>query len=306
MPSLKYYLLPWIVWWFLGSSTKSAEAFRKSIQDDRKNPDTSPPKDLRKKFSIDQREYNGSTVYEVSPKSEHPTKAHILYLPGGGLVFKALEVHWTIVSKLAERLQATVTMPMYPLAPEHKITEVYDVLRPLHKELARAALGENVPYWIMGDSAGGLLALSLTQQAIANGEPTASKMILITPAIDMSFENPESRRVAVENDPWMDIAGLLEIAKLSAPDLDPKDPLISPVYGSAEKLPETLLFVATRDLWSPDAILFAQKAKEAGRRIEVVRGEGMLHAWPLLPFYEGGLEVDRIVQWLGQTERSDL
>jgi acetyl esterase/lipase len=65
-------------------------------------------------------------------------------------------------------------------------------------------------------------------------------------------------------------------------------------------LPKTLLLTGSRDLLSPDSLIFAAKARAAGVDIEVLYEKGMFHVWPLIDMPEARRARDRIVEFLKQ------
>lgn len=294
MTSFKAYLITWIVWWTYKGSFQSAEGLHARIKRERPLKHN-PPEHLRKRFIIEEREQRGFAIFDVSPKSETPSKARVLYLHGGAFLFGPTPIHWEFVALLAERLQAVVSVARYPLGPDYKLLDMYDVLQPLHDEMAAAQV--DTPFFLMGDSAGGTLSLALSQLALKAKKPVAKRVVLITPCMDCTLSNPDVQKV-LPNDPWMDVPGILEIPRIICPELDPRDPRASPIYGDLDGLPPMLVFAAGRDLLSPDAKRFVELAKAKGREVELVEGEGMVHVWPILPLPEASQAVDKMIKWL--------
>lgn len=295
MPSLKAYILSWVVYYKFKANWSSAEGVRNRIKKDRKEADYHPPQYLYKKFDIKETELSGNAVYHLTPKSEKPIEARIMYLHGGGFVFEITPHHWSLVETLAERLNATIVVPIYPLGPETTLLNMYDVVQPLYNEMA--ASKESAPFWVMGDSAGGTMTFVLTQQALKAGLPAASLMVPITPCMDSTLTNPETHVVA-QRDPWLGVEGIREITRLICPDVDASDARVSPIYGDFSKLPPMLILGASEDLLMPDAKKAFELAKKEGREVEYVHGEKMVHVWPLLPIWEAKVAVDGIVEWL--------
>lgn len=300
MLSLIAYIIPWFVWFRYKGSFQSPAALHARIARERKTLTHHPPPSLHKRVAIEQRTAHGYPVYEVSPKAETPHKARVLYLHGGAFVFEILDIHWNVAADLAEGLNAVVTVPVYPLGPEHHLTEMYDFLHPVHGEIAAQAGRENVPFLMVGDSCGGSMALVLTQRALREKKPIAERMVLTTPVVDSSCEN-EDMRAAAPKDPFHDMPGFEEILKTVCKGMDPKDPIVSPIYGDLSGLPPMLVFIAENDLLRYDARKFVNMASEKGREVEVVEGEGLIHVWPVMPFYEGGVARKRMVEWLSNS-----
>ncbi|KND90944.1 Esterase [Tolypocladium ophioglossoides CBS 100239] len=297
MASFKAYIFSWIIWWTRKGIFQSPEALNKQIKIRRMTQDHRPPEPLRTRLIIEQREVGGFPVYEVSPKSETPNKARILYLHGGAFVFEISPLHWELVATLAERLQAAVTLPIYPLGPEYKLKDMYDMLQPLHDEMASSS--DDSPFFVMGDSAGGTMTLVLTQQALKANTPIAKRLVAITPSSDATLTNPELYEAA-KIDPWLDVPGCDEAMKLVCGDWERDDSRVSPVYGDLDQLPPMMVFAGELDLLTPDTRLFVGKVREKKREVVLIEGKRMMHVWPLLPIPEGAVAVDQIVQWLEQ------
>src|SRR5262249_51608169 len=92
--------------------------------------------------------------------------------------------------------------------------------------------------------------------------------------------------------------GGLEAIRLYSAGFDRSDWHISPLYGDLSVLPPTLLLTGSRDLLSPDNLIFADKARAAGVDINVVYEEGMFHVWPLIDMPEARRARDSIVAFL--------
>ncbi|KAH7275096.1 hypothetical protein MRS44_006673 [Fusarium solani] len=299
MPSLKARLINYYIWWQFKPTWSSAEGINNRIAKDRLNPSFQPPKKLYNDFSIDEAERSGYVVYTLSHKSDTPKAARILYLHGGGFVFDITPQHWELVAQLARRLNAVVTVPIYPLGPETRLMKMYELVQPLHDELAGA--DDPTPFWMVGDSAGGTMTLVLTQRARLAGNPTAKLLVPITPCTDSTLLNPDMHAASVK-DPWLGVEGIAEITQLICPEMDTKHPCVSPIYGDLA-LPPMLVFAADLDLLTPDTKLMVNKAREQGTEVELVVGEGMVHVWPLLPIWEAQQAVDKMIEWLGQERK---
>ncbi len=106
-----------------------------------------------KRFDIREHASRGFPVVTLEPKGgAQPGAPHLLYLHGGGYVMDIAAVHWDAVADLCERLGASATVPLYPLAPEHKADETLEAMRSLYLELAERYGADHVT--VMGDSAG--------------------------------------------------------------------------------------------------------------------------------------------------------
>lgn len=303
MISGKAYLFSWFAWLFLRRSYVSKDAFWKKIEATRRNPtDFRPQQSLRTRFDIQERQVGGHAVFDIAPKSKEPSEARILYMHGGGFVFEISPSAWNIAATLAERLRATVTVPIYPLGPEHTMQAIQDMLQLVYDDLAKqsapsASSPLSQPFWAAGDSAGGHSALVLTQEALKAGKPIASRLVLISPPVDVSFVNPEVYEAA-KRDPWFAMPAMLELQTIFKNGRELNEPTLSPIYGDVNQLPPILVFAGENDLLTPDVKLFVKKVQAAGRDITLMVGKDMVHVWPLLGFRESRDAVNQMVDWL--------
>ncbi|KAG5933820.1 hypothetical protein E4U53_000859 [Claviceps sorghi] len=297
MASWRAHFLSWALWLWTKGSFTTAQGLRKRIAKARETPaDHRPPPTFLPRFIVEERQVDGCPVYDISPKSETPNEARILYLHGGSFMFEIRPPHWNLIGLLVERLQAAVTVPIYPLGPEKKLKDQYAMLQPIYDEMA--ASRQDAPLFAVGDSAGGCMALVLTQEAIRKGKSTAAGLVAITPVVDATLTNPEAREVS-RRDPWLDIVGCKESAELVRGDWPVDDPRTSPLFGEVDALPPMLILTAENDVLAPDARRFVDKARAAGREVVHVEGPGMMHVWPLvLPNHDGKKAIDEMVDWI--------
>jgi acetyl esterase/lipase len=294
MPSLKSHIVALIVRNWHRSAFTSAEGLHRWIRWARQRENHRPPNNLAGRFDIAARTVAGFPVYEVKPRRiEGPLR--LLYLHGGAFVFQISSYHWSLIAELAERVGATVTVPIYPIAPEHGLHEMFGMVMEVYREqLAEAAASDII---MVGDSAGGNMAVVLTMMAAQSGLPPPSRHVLISPGLDMSLANPQVFEAA-KVDPWLAIPGGLEAVRLYAAGFDRSDWRVSPLYGDLSVLPKTLLLTGTRDILHPDSLVFAERARAAGVEVELFVEPGMLHVWPLIAIPEARRARDRIVAFL--------
>lgn len=294
MPSLKSHLVAFVLRHSRKRAFSSAAELHAWIARARRRQDHRPPARLARRLDIAETTVGGFPFYEVKPVTGAGDR-HVLYLHGGAYCFEMTRFHWSLVAEMAERLGARVSVPIYPLAPEHDVHAIIANGMAAYRHAVEAAGSGRLV--LMGDSAGGNMAVVLTMTAAIEGLPLPSRLALISPGLDMTLQNPEVYEVE-RRDPWLGIAGGLEAIRLYAAGLERTDWRISPINGDLAVLPKTLILAGTRDILTPDTVRFADRAAEAGAEVELVVEPGMFHAWPLIGIPEARRARDRIVAFV--------
>lgn len=295
MPSLKSHVVSFVLRHSRKKAFSSPENLRRWIASARKTEDHRPPAWLGRRLDISIGEVDGFPVYEIAPNGGE--RRRILYLHGGAYVFQITSYHWGLIAEMAERLGFGITVPIYPIAPEHDFHAMFGMVGEVYRNMLDETDARDIVF--MGDSAGGNMAVVLTMMAAEEGLPLPFRHVLISPGLDMSLANPEVFE-AERHDPWLGISGGLEAIRLYSAGIDRSDWHISPLYGDLSVLPKTLLLTGSRDLLTPDNLIFATKARAAGVDVEVVHEEGMFHVWPLIDMPEARRAREHIVAFLGE------
>ncbi|RWO64339.1 MAG: alpha/beta hydrolase [Mesorhizobium sp.] len=296
MPSLKSHVVSFVLRHSRKQAFASPENLQRWIAAARKTENHRPPASLHQRLDIEMHTVDGFPVYEIAPRTGEQKR--ILYLHGGAYVFEITPYHWHLVAEMADRLGYGITVPIYPIAPEHDFHAMFGMVGDVYRQMLAETEAEDIVF--MGDSAGGNMAVVLTMMVAEEGLPLPSRHVLISPGLDVSLTNPAVFE-AERNDPWLGIAGGREAIRLYSAGIDPSDWHISPVYGDLSVLPRTLLLTGSRDLLTPDNLIFAEKARAAGVEIDLVYEEGMFHVWPLIDMPEARRARERIVAFLGES-----
>lgn len=218
------------------------------------------------------RDFNGLEVFTFGDENADNT---IVYIHGGAYVNEINYQHLLYCWKLSRKLDAFVILPVYPLAPLHKVTETFELILELYKTLTSK---NNLA--LMGDSAGGGFVLSFCQHLKSIDLPQPDKIITFSPWVDISMANhPYDNK----NDPILGEIGLREIGQSWAGDLDTKDYHVSPLYGDNDGLPRTLIFAGTNEIFYKDIEKYVDNLKKDGVDVKFLTGEGLFHIYPLFP-----------------------
>lgn len=231
----------------------------------------------------------GFELNEISPKTDYDKV--IIYLHGGGFVNPIATQHWQLIEKLAVEANAKVLVPRYGLAPHHDVADALEFV----SMVMGYAKGFGKEIILMGDSAGGGLAVSSIQQLGLHNQ--ISKLVLISPWLDSDFTHPGLAEV-LKHDPWLIPESLRRIAAVWSGDDNHQDERVSPVRGELSGFPKTLLFMGGWDILLFDARWFYEKAFAADVDIDYRELDQALHVYPLLPTPEGTLAREEILDFL--------
>lgn len=101
-----------------------------------------------------------------------------LYCHGGGFQIGGIASHASLIARLAEAGQARILAVEYRLAPEHRYPAAIDDAFAAYQWLLANG---GAPAAIIGDSAGGALALQTAQRARDAGLPLPRSLVLLSP-----------------------------------------------------------------------------------------------------------------------------
>ncbi|MEY2372523.1 alpha/beta hydrolase fold domain-containing protein [Lysinibacillus capsici] len=222
----------------------------------------------------------------------------ILYIHGGAWTNQPLNLHWLFMDKMAQALNAKVIAPIYPKVPHFNYQDTYPKMLSFYKEIL-ASIESSNQLTIIGDSAGGNIALGLIQQLKRDNLPQPQDIILLSACVDMSLENPLIQEYE-ENDPMLASEGMEVITKIWAADKALKDPLISPIYGDFQGISKITHFIGTHESLYPDAIQFDEKLTDQGVAITTFVYPKMNHVFVVMPIPEAVDAQQKIINILSK------
>lgn len=163
----------------------------------------------------------------------------------------------------------------YRLAPEHPYPAALDDALAAYRALLPSQIV------VVGDSAGGGLALALVQRVRAEGLPMPVGVLANFPWADLT-QSAASYVATTGRDIMTKEAGDWA-ADLYAAGQDVRTPGISPLFGSFADFPPTLVTVGTGDALLDDARGVAAALRTAGAPVTVNEVAGGIHGFTTLP-----------------------
>jgi epsilon-lactone hydrolase len=229
--------------------------------------------------------------------------ACILHFHGGGYVIGSAPLYRDFTWRIGAAARASVLYFDYRLAPEHPFPAALDDAVTVYRWLAARIDPRRIA--VVGDSAGGGLALGTLYRLRDEGLPLPAAAVAISPWTDLALTGPSLHSNAAA-DPMMDVTRLPAFADLYLAGADARHPYASPLHGDASGLPPTLIQVGSDEILRDDALRMAARLQEAGCNAEIEVWPRMPHAWHLYArFLPEGREaigrIGRFVQsWLSQ------
>jgi acetyl esterase/lipase len=208
------------------------------------------------------------------------TKTLLLYLHGGGYFACSAVSHRPVTVGFALH-GFRVLAPDYRLAPENPFPAAVDDAVAAYRGLLNEGHSPG-SIVVAGDSAGGGLTLSLLLALRETGTPLPAGAALFSPWTDLAATGDSVRtnadRCAMFNGP--DIG---PSARYYLGTTDPRNPLASPLYADLKGLPPLLIHVGEDEVLRDDSTRLAERAREAGVRVELKVWPVVPHAWQLAP-----------------------
>ena len=214
--------------------------------------------------------------------AEDDTKPVVLYIHGGAYVNNFSLPHWRAMAEWAETTGCGMVIPNYPLLFRYTAKDAHPLMLQLYRQLQERFSAKRI--LVMGDSAGGGFSLALAQEIQQTDSlDLPSRLILISPWVDVLGGDDALQ----EYDTFLNNEVLRHVGADWAGELDPRDPIVSPLYGDMQALPPTDLFTGTWEVFYTDIVKTCDKMKAAGVDVSLHVKEKMGHVYPLWPCPEG-------------------
>jgi acetyl esterase/lipase len=214
-----------------------------------------------------------------TPKTGNGPFPIIVYYHGGGFVIANLDVYDASAKGLAEQVGAVVVSVAYRMGPEHKFPIAHNDSFAAYQWVVKntaSIKGDAKKIAVVGESAGGNLAVNMAIMARDKGIPLPIHILAIYPIANSDI-NSESYKKNANAKPlskammaWFNKNYLNTMAEA-------KDPRITLVNANLKGLPPTTIITAEIDPLQSDGMLLAEKLKAADVKVESKNYDGVTH-----------------------------
>lgn len=232
-------------------------------------------------------------IYTPSEEKNYPL---LIFFHGGDLLQGNLETH-DVSCRLISTLSGYKVIAVDYQNTSAQFSDSYIVTKWI-VEHAEEYKGKSIDIAIGGASIGANLAAAIVLKSIKTGDFKLSKQILYYPITDINnqIKGSEYQSRELYNAKYgLDISNA---ENLSLYNENEETDYISPIKTSKKyltKMPKTLVFTAEYDPLCDEGELYAQRLKEAGVEVRLVRFDGNIHgfmqSFPGSPDYMRGYDI---------------
>jgi monoterpene epsilon-lactone hydrolase len=251
-----------------------------------------PIEQLRQRAALVDRRFSGKTspppgvgvrVSEtlnaqwVGPAGQRRDGA-LLYLHGGAFCVHLPATYHALCNDLAARTGLPVLLPDYRLAPEHPAPCALDDCELAYRHLLRETRAERIV--LMGDSAGGNLALALLQRCRVVGLPMPAGAVLMSPVTEFVGDG-WSMHFNARRDLMFTPEALELVVGHYLPRMPAGDPQVSPLLGDWHGLPPLRFHVSSSEMLLDHSLRAVERARMAGVDAQAKVWLDLPHAFPI-------------------------
>jgi acetyl esterase/lipase len=220
---------------------------------------------------------DGVPALHLKTPTTKPGKV-IFYLHGGAYILGRPASYRNFAAQIGHAAGAEAYVPDYRLAPEHRYPAALDDALKAYRWLLKGRSAEDIV--LVGDSAGGGLALATAVAIRDGGLPLPRRIALISPWVDLTLSG-DSIRTHAARDPMLRRSWIAMGADAYRGSEPASQPGCSPLFAKLSGLPPILIQVGTEEILLSDSERLVQRAESAGVEVKLSRYQGLWHDFQL-------------------------
>ncbi|MEE1008663.1 MAG: alpha/beta hydrolase [Agathobacter sp.] len=215
-------------------------------------------------------------------KEKPSKKGVILQLHGGGYMGAIRNAYYVFAGLYNEVSKGySVATPDYRVAPENPFPAALEDAVATYMWLVEKKGFKENEIVIVGDSAGGGLAMALAMYIRDNNLPRPKGIVAMSPWTDLTASG-ESYTTNFHNDVLFgNTKESLIYENYYAKDEEKTNPYVSPLFGSFKDFPPMLIQAGSNEMLLSDSIEVAKKAKNEKVKVRLSIYEGMFHVFQM-------------------------
>ena len=248
------------------------------------------PNDL----SVENAELGGVEALRVSAGAGD--RATVLHFHGGGYMLGSARGSVEYAGRLAKAVSGECVTVDYRLAPENPYPAALDDAVDAYRGLVNSGVDPS-RILLSGESSGAGLALALALTLKMAGDTLPAGIIAICPFADLTLSGASIKEFAGQ-DPAANRDTLAFMAASYFQEHEPRDPLVSPLFGDLKGLPPLFLSAVEGESLYSDSSRLLERAREADVDVTMVPVKDSVHVYTLFPFLPETTEtLNEISRW---------
>lgn len=230
-----------------------------------------------------------STLYELNGNcaeylyaENNPKGRVILHFHGGGFVTGSRKTVRPMLGAMVKAVGYNILTVEYRLAPEHPYPAAFEDCANAYVAVQTELGAENIV--VMGESAGGNLALATVLYAKDNDIPLPSRVVALAPAVQFDISFPsylDNRKTDCMVSNLHTEVQEMYLQSKEASILH--DPYAAPYYGDFAGFPPTLLIASDSEVLRDDSVYLCEKMRKAGTDCTLSLYHRAMHIFEVVP-----------------------
>ena len=196
----------------------------------------------------------------------------LFYIHGGGFTAGSAAAYRGLSSHLSAATGCRVLAVDYRWAPEEPFPAALDDCVAAYRWLVTAGGAAPRNVVLAGDSAGGNLVVAMLLALKQDGDELPAAGVCLSPIFDLALTG-DSVTSRAARDPMILASSLQKCSAAYRGNSDPRNPLMSPLYGDLAGLPPLLLQCGSEEMLRDDSVAARRQGEGRGRRRHI-RGMG--------------------------------